>query len=119
MHQLHDLWQRFTGRDPARFTGAVDLVVLHESDADRVGLDHQVGLGQHFSDAIALLIVMVRSRVSVRPGTRGLPRRWPPDAGLGFPPEATFTAISGPSLPTSVVTGTLSSTPPSTCRVPP
>ncbi|CNV57892.1 Uncharacterised protein [Mycobacterium tuberculosis] len=84
-----------------------------------LGLITRSAWANTFSDAIALLIVMVRSRVSVRPGTRGLPRRWPPDAGLGFPPEATFTAISGPSLPTSVVTGTLSSTPPSTCRVPP
>ena len=47
LHQLHDLRQGFTGRDPANLAGAVDLVPLEKSDAARVGMDREIGLRQH------------------------------------------------------------------------
>ena len=69
-------------------------------------------------DAIALPIVIVRMSVSTMLGTRGAHGFSVAAAARASLPLPMLTAINGPSSPASVPTGRLSSTPPSTCKVP-
>ncbi len=65
------------------FYRARSIWCTHESDADRVGLDHQVGLGQHFSGIHRVADCrMVRSSMCL-PG-RAVCRGDTLDAGLDF-----------------------------------